>query len=105
MDYADKGSDYSGNRDYGSYNGSSSADCASNPYHNAWWRLASGLGEGQYRLQVVTSGGGSTQNALNNFGVPLTTGFGTGARIYGQSRMAPKINGAPTDALFYLAQG
>ena len=105
MDYADKGPDYSGNRDYGpGYNGSSSADCASSPYHNAWWRLASGLGEGQYRLQVVTSGGGSTQNALNNFGIQLTTMFGTGARIYGQSRMAANINVASTTALFYLAQ-
>ena len=105
MDFADKGPDYSGNRDYGpGYNGSSSADCASSPHHNAWWRLASGLGEGQYRLQVVTSSGGSGQNALNNFGIQATTVFGTGARIYGQSRMAANINVASTSALFYLAQ-
>jgi hypothetical protein len=105
MDYADKGSDYSGNRDYGpGYNGSSSADCASSPYHNAWWQLASGLGEGEYRLQVVTSSGSTGQNALNNFGIQLTSTFGTGARIYGQSRMAANINVASTAALFYLCQ-
>src|SRR5438552_6442610 len=105
MDSVDKGPDYSGDRNYiFGYNGSLSADCSTSPYHNAWWRLASGLGEGQYRLQVVTSGGGSTQNALNNFGIQLTTMFGTGARIYGQSRMAANINVASTTALFYLAQ-
>ncbi len=104
MDYADKGPDYSGNRDYGGYNGSSSADCSSSPYHNAWWRLASGLGEGQYRLQVVTNNGGTAQQALNNFGIQLTTTFGTGARIYGQSRMAANVNLASATVLFYLAQ-
>jgi len=105
MDYADKGTSYRGDGDYGNgYNGASSADCASSPYHNAWWRLASGLGEGQYRLQVVTSSGGTAQNALNNFGVQLTTTFGTGARIYGQSRMCAYVNVASTTALFYLAQ-
>jgi hypothetical protein len=104
MDFADKGADYKGNSDYGGYNGSSSVDCASNPYHNAWWRLASGVGEGEYRLQVVTSAGGTAQQALNNFGIQLTTSFGTGARVYGQSRMAANVNLASSTVLFYLAQ-
>jgi hypothetical protein len=104
MDYADRGPDYSGNRNYGGYDGSSSVDCASSPYHNAWWQLVSGLGEGQYRLQVVTNTGGTAQQALNNFGIQLTTMFGTGARIYGQSRMAASINVASTTTVFYLCQ-
>jgi hypothetical protein len=105
MDFVDKGPEYSGNRDYGGfYNGASSVDCAGNPYHNAWWRLASGLGEGQYRLQVVTSNGSTVQNGLNNFGIQLTTAFGTGGRIYGQSRMCAYVNVASSTALFYLAQ-
>src|SRR5205809_655110 len=96
MDYADKGPDYSGNRDYGpGYNGSGSADCASSPYHNSWWQLASGLSEGQYRLQVVTNGGGLAQQALNTFGIQLTTTLGTGARIYGQSRLSANANLPP----------
>jgi hypothetical protein len=104
MDYVDKGPNYSGNRDYGGYAGASSADCAASPYHNAWWRLASGLSEGQYRLQVVTSGGTTGQNALNDFGIQVTTTFGTGARIYGQSRMCAEVNVASSTALFYIAQ-
>jgi hypothetical protein len=104
MDYVDKGPDYSGNRDYGGYGGASSADCSTSPYHNAWWQLTSGLGPGQYRIQVVTSSGSTGQNALNNFGIQVTTTFGTGARIYGQSRMAADVTVASTTALFYLAQ-
>jgi hypothetical protein len=105
MDYADKGADYSGNRDYGNgYNASAAADCATNPYHNTWWRLTSGLNPGKYRLQVVTSIGGTTQNALNNFAIQVTTTAGTGARIYGQSRMCADINISSTASIFYLAQ-
>ena len=105
MDNADKGTNFAGDSDYGNgYNGASSADCASSPYHNAWWRLASGLGEGKYRLQVVTSAGGTGQNAVNNFGVQVTSTLGTGARIYGQSRMCAYVNVVSTTALFYLAQ-
>src|SRR5258705_1674262 len=104
MDYVDKGPNYSGNRDYGGYGGASSADCAASPYHSAWWRLASGLSEGQYRLQVVTSAGTTAQNALNNFGIQVTTTFGSGARVYGQSRMCAEVNIASSTALFYIAQ-
>jgi hypothetical protein len=104
MDYADKGPDYRGTGNYGGYDGSSSVDCASSPYHNAWWRLTSALGEGQYRLQIVTNTGGDGQQALNNFGIQLTTMFGTGARIYGQSRMAASVNVASTTTVFYLCE-
>ncbi len=105
MDYADKGPDYGGDHNYiFGYNGSSSTDCATSPYHNAWWQLASGLGEGEYRLQVVTSSGSTGQQAANNFGVQVTTTVGTGARIYGQSRMCAYVNVGSSTALLYLAQ-
>ena len=105
MDYVDKGTDYGGDHNYLlGYAGASSADCATNPYHNAWWRMASGLGEGQYRLQVVTSSGSIGQQAANNFGIQLTASAGTGARIYGQSRMCAYVNVGSSTALLYLAQ-
>src|SRR5947209_2829977 len=57
-DAVDKGPLYRGNQNYGGgANGSGSADCQSSQYHNNWWRLATGLGEGQYRLQVTTNSG------------------------------------------------
>lgn len=109
MDYADKtvGSPYRGNARFslgGSYAGVSSTDCATNVYHNRWWQLASGLGQGDYRLQVVTSSGSTSQNAVNNFGLQTTADAGTGARIYGQSRMSAFVNIPSTSAVFYLAQ-
>jgi len=105
MDYVDKGPDYGGDHNYiFGYNGSSSADCSTSPFHNAWWRLASGLGEGQYRLQVVTSSGSTGQQAANNFGIQVTTTAGTGARIYGETRMCAYVNVGSSTALLYLAQ-
>src|SRR5688572_14131997 len=105
MDYVDKGPDYGGDRNYiFGYNGSLSTDCATHPHHNNWWRLASGLGEGQYRLQVVTSSGSTGQQAANNFGIQLTASAGTGARIYGQTRMCAYVNVGSSPALLYLAQ-
>ena len=105
MDYADKGTSYRGDGNYGNgYTGASSADCQSSPYHNAWWRLAYGLDPGAYRLQVVTSSGTSGQNAVNDFGIQLTAASGSGARIYGQSRMCAYVNVGSGNPLFYLAQ-
>lgn len=104
MDYADKSPSYSGNRDYGYwYDGSDSSDCAANPYHNAWYRLANNLAPGQYRLQAVTSSGTTSQNAVNNFGLQVTLATGTGARVYGQTRMCV-YNAISGTSTFYLAQ-
>jgi hypothetical protein len=104
MDFADKSGNFNGGGDYGNgYNGSASADCAGNVYHNNWWRLATGLVPGDYRLQAVTSAGGLTQNAVNNFGVQVTLGSGTGARVYGQTRMCV-YNSIAGTSIFYLAQ-
>lgn len=104
MDYADKSTSYRGDQNYGNgYNGSSSTDCAGNPYHNAWWRLANNVPPGSYRLQATTSAGTTSQNAVNNFGLQVTLATGTGARVYGQTRMAV-YNAISGTSLFYLAQ-
>lgn len=107
MDNADRGLAYRGNQSYSlgnTYNGGSSTDCQSSPYHHAWWLLASGLGQGDYRLQVTTSSGTTQQNAVNNFGIQATADAGTGLRVYGQSRMAIFASLPGTAATFYLAQ-
>ncbi|TMG35426.1 MAG: hypothetical protein E6H94_08600 [Chloroflexi bacterium] len=100
----DKGSVYKGNGIYGAgYTGGPSADCQSSPYHNQWWQLASGLTEGQYRLQAVTSSGALTENAINGFGIQVTSTAGPGGRVYGQSRMCAWIV-IDNTSVFYLAQ-
>jgi hypothetical protein len=104
---ADKGAAYQGDQKYsdGGYNGSGSSDCQANPYHNNWFRLASGVGEGQYRLQVTTSDpGNDATSAENMFGVQVRSNIGVGGRVYGQSRMAAYANVNAGASLFYLAQ-
>src|SRR2546425_1341750 len=102
----DKGPLFKGNGIYGygpPYTGGSSADCQSSPYHNRWWQFTTGLTEGQYRLQVVTSTGTNSESAVNGFGVQVTSTAGPGGRVYGQSRMCAYflVNGT---SVFYLAQ-
>ncbi len=103
-DAVDKGPIYRGDQNYGGgANGSGSADCQASPYHNQWWRLATGLGEGQYRLQVTTSSGSLSEDAINAFGIQATAASGPSARVYGQSRMEAFIVINNT-SVFYLAQ-
>lgn len=111
MDDIDKSANFRGDQQYGggvnSGNAGSYGDCAASPYHNAWWRLASGLSEGDYRLQVVTSSGGTNQDGLNAWGIQATALSmppGSSARVYGQSRMALTMNVASGTSIFYLAQ-
>src|SRR5436309_2586694 len=99
----DKGPLYRGNQNYGGYNGSGSADCQSSPYHNNWYRLATGLGAGEYRLQVTTSSGTLSEDAINAFGIQASAAAGPLARVYGQSRMEAFIVINNT-SVFYLAQ-
>src|SRR3989449_6506145 len=99
----DKGPVYRGNQNYGGYNGSASVDCQSSPYHNAWWRLATGLSAGQYRLQVTSNSGALNEDAINAFGIQATAAAGPSARVYGQSRMEAFIVINNT-SVFYLAQ-
>jgi Flp pilus assembly protein TadG len=103
-DAVDKGPLYKGDQNYGGgANGSGSVDCQASPFHNQWWRLATGLGEGQYRLQVTTSSGSLTEDAINAFGIQATATSGPSARVYGQSRMEAFIVINNT-SIFYLAQ-
>lgn len=105
MDDVDKSAAYRGDQQYGGgSNGSGEGDCATNAYHNAWWRMATGLSEGDYRLQVVTSSGGTNQDGLNAWGIQATSLVGPSARVYGQSRMALTMNVASGVSTFYLAQ-
>jgi Flp pilus assembly protein TadG len=99
----DKGPLYRGDQNYGGYNGSGSADCQASPYHNSWWRLATGLGEGQYRLQVTSNSGSLSEDGINAFGIQATAAAGPSARVYGQSRMEAFIVINNT-SVFYLAQ-
>jgi Flp pilus assembly protein TadG len=103
----DKGATYRGDQAYsdGGYNGGSSADCQSNPYHNNWFRLVGNLGEGTYRLQVTTSSPtNDSTSAENMFGIQVKSNIGLGGRVYGQSRMAAYANVTAGASLFYLAQ-
>jgi hypothetical protein len=103
----DKGASYRGDQRYsdGGYNGSGSGNCQSDAYHNDWFRIASGLGEGQYRLQVTTSSAGNdSTSAENMFGIQVKSNSAVGGRVYGQSRMAAYANVNAGASLFYLAQ-
>jgi Flp pilus assembly protein TadG len=103
-DAVDKGPLYRGDQNYGGgANGSGSSDCQASPFHNQWWLLASGLTEGQYRLQVTTSSGSLSEDAINAFGIQATATSGPSARVYGQSRMEAFIVINNT-SVFYLAQ-
>jgi Putative Flp pilus-assembly TadE/G-like len=100
----DKGPLYGGDQNYGGgSNGSGSANCQASAFHNNWYRLATGLTEGQYRLQVVTSSGDLGENGINGFGIEATATAGPSARVYGQSRMEAFIVINNT-SIFYLAQ-
>ena len=106
LNQVDKGTRFKGNGSYsdGGYNGSSSADCQSNPYHNKWSKLAGSLGDGTYRLQVTTSDASNNNtNAENMFGIQVL-GNVAGTRVYGQSRMAGYANLNNGQSIFYLAQ-
>src|SRR5439155_23218109 len=58
---------------------------------------------GQHRLEVVTRSGTNKENAINGFGLEVTSTSGPVARIYGQSRMCAFIVVNNT-SVFYLAQ-
>jgi hypothetical protein len=102
----DKSAAFGGDGNYGGgADGSGSADCSADPYHNRWWQMASGLATGSYRLQVATSSANNnTTNAENMFGIMATATSGT-PRVYGHTRMCT-YNNLPvnTSQVFYLAQ-
>jgi Flp pilus assembly protein TadG len=107
MTGADYSNTYKGDQQWGGgASGGGLSDCSSSVYHNNWWMLASGLSEGDYRLQVTTTTGTSSnsQDALNAFGIQATSTAGTSARVYGQSRMCVTMNVDSGTSIFYLAQ-
>jgi hypothetical protein len=100
----DKSTDYKGNSSYGGGAGSSSGpDCSLDLAHNRWVLWATGLTEGDYRLQVVTSSGTLSENGVNGFGIEVTSAAGPLPHVYGQSRMEAFIVINNT-SIFYLAQ-
>jgi Flp pilus assembly protein TadG len=106
LNQVDKGPKYKGDGRYsdGGYTGGSSADCQSDPHHNAWYKLAGLLGTGTYRMQVTTShANNNSTNAENNFGIQVLSTVGA-PRVYGSSRMVAYTNVVAGNSLFYLAQ-
>jgi hypothetical protein len=107
QDQVDKGGQYSGDQRYsdGGYDGSTSGDCSGDPYHNQWYRLATGLAAGMYHLQVTTSSlDNASVSAENMFGIEAVANGPAGARVYGLTRMCAYNNVNSGSALFYLAQ-
>jgi hypothetical protein len=102
----DKGA-YAGDSNYGGgvTSGVGITDCQSDPYHNKWWLMASGIVPGQYRLQVQTSSANNaTTNAENMFSIMATVASGPSPHVYGQARMCSYMNLVGGSQVFYLAQ-
>jgi Flp pilus assembly protein TadG len=80
-------------------------DCATDPAHNQWVTIASGLPAGTYRLNVDTSLDADNANvgAENLFSIWVGSASGT-ARVYGNGRMAAYTNLDAGDQTFYFAQ-
>jgi Flp pilus assembly protein TadG len=102
----DKSPAFAGDSNYGGgADGSGSANCAADPYHNAWWTMKTGIAPGSYRLQVMTSSANNNAtNAENMFGIMAKATGGT-PQVFGQGRMCT-YNNLPvnTSQVFYLAQ-
>lgn len=79
-------------------------DCSTNPYHNGWYTLATGLSAGRYRVNVNTSSANNNStNAENMFSLWVNSS-GTGPQVYGEGKMAAYNNLVAGNQLFYLAQ-
>jgi Flp pilus assembly protein TadG len=96
-----KQADYSGNMGTPSHSGLT--DCSTDPYHNAWYTLASGLSAGSYRLNVSTNVTGNESTNAENMWSVWVSSSGT-SRVYGQGRMVAYNNLSSGTQLFYLAQ-
>jgi hypothetical protein len=80
-------------------------DCATDPAHNTWVTVASGLPAGYYRLNVNTSLAGTNLQvgAENMFAIWATATTGS-ARVYGNGRMSAYTQLAAGSQTFYFAQ-
>jgi hypothetical protein len=80
-------------------------DCSTNPAHNQWVTVASGLAQGFYRLNVNTSLDANNKNvgAENLFSIWVHANSGN-ARVYGSGRMAAYTNLDAGNQTFYFSQ-
>ena len=79
-------------------------DCSADPYHDAWYQLASGLAQGTYRLNVTTNvAGNSGTNAENMWSAWVTSASGS-SQVFGQGKMVAYNNLESGLQTFYLAQ-
>jgi Flp pilus assembly protein TadG len=94
--------DYSGTMGTPAHSGLT--DCSTDPYHNAWYTLATGLPAGRYRVNVNTSSSNNNNtNAENMFSLWVTS-TGANPQVYGEGKMAAYTNLVSGNQLFYLAQ-
>jgi Flp pilus assembly protein TadG len=94
--------DYSG--DFGTPGHAGLTDCSADPYHNAWYALATGLPSGTYRLNVTTSvPGNASTNAENMWSAWVSSSTGS-SQVYGQGKMVTYTNLIGGTQRFYLAQ-
>jgi len=94
--------DYSGNLGTPAHSGLT--NCASDPYHDAWYSLASGLAAGNYRLNVSTDAAAdATVNAENMWSAWVSSATGV-SQVYGEGKMVTYNNLLGGKQLFYLAQ-
>jgi hypothetical protein len=98
--------DFSG--DFGTPANSTDAngqDCSTNPAHNHWVVLASGLAQGMYRVNVNTTvdAGNANVGAENLFSI-YANATGGKTKVYGGGRMVAYANMDAATSLFYLAQ-
>ena len=79
-------------------------DCSSDPYHNAWYTLATGVAAGRYRVNVNTSSTNNNGTNAENMWSLWVTSTGSGPQVYGEGKMAAYNNLVSGNQLFYLAQ-
>ena len=94
--------DYSGVMGTPSHSGLT--DCATDPYHNAWYTLATGVSAGRYRVNVNTSSANNNSTNAENMWSMWVTSSGSGPQVYGEGKMAAYTNLVSGNQLFYLAQ-
>jgi Flp pilus assembly protein TadG len=80
-------------------------DCSSNPAHNQWVTMASGLAAGMYRLNVnsTVNAGNANVGAENLFSIYVNSTGGR-ARVYGGGRMVAYANMDAATSKFYFCQ-
>ena len=80
-------------------------DCATDPAHNQWVTVASGLAPGYYRLNVDTSvATPNLQVGAENMFAIWASAVGGNARVYGSGRMAAYTQLDAGSQTFYFAQ-